>query len=164
MAYELIETIELTSDAASIEFTNIPQDGTDLALRISVKTSRTIGSTDNLRIDKNGSTQYVTTGPSLYADPVYSIGSGNGSYIYATSSGGDTQTWTNLEAYISNYATTKAQNVHVYGAAHNYVYDPFITQMSTNYASGSAITSLKVRDLSTDNIVSGSIVSLYKIY
>jgi len=165
MAYELVETIELTADAAYIEFSSIPQDGKDLVLRMAVRNSGSSGlGYDNLRIDKNGTTQYVTTGPSMYGDSTYGIGSGNGSYIWSNKESGDLYAWSNHEVYISNYATTGHQHVGVVGGANNWYTDNIVGFMTTHYSSGSAITSLRIRDLSSDNIVTGSVVSLYKIY
>lgn len=164
MAYELVETIELTSDAAYIEFANIPQDAKDLVLRISVRTSGSQATYDIIEVDKNGTTGWQTNGPSMYGDPTFGIGSANGSYVYVNREGGDVYAWSNNEIYISNYATTKVQHVGGYGSANNYYTDGFVCFMTTHYASGSAITSLRVKDVGTISIVSGSVVSLYKIY
>jgi len=119
MSYELIETIELTSSAASIEFTSIPQDGTDLVLKLSFRSSTT-SDTRNIPMKFNNNN---TPGD-------YSFGelSGDGSSVFtnfavtetdinlrdgANGGGSTSNTFSNVEVYISDYASASPSSVSV---------------------------------------------------
>ena len=158
MTMTLIETKTLGTAAASIEFTSIPQDGTDLLIKISGRTS---GGAAAMLISFNGSTAsfaarvLLGTGASVssYTNP-REIGTLDGGGITAN-------TFINAETYIPNYtgATNKSYSSDSVSEQNaTSAYQEIIAGLWSNTA---AITSLAVSGSS--NLEAGSTISLYKI-
>ena len=57
-AYTLIQAQTLTSSAASVTFSNIPQNYTDLIVKISGRATSTSGTSRAIRLEINGDTTY----------------------------------------------------------------------------------------------------------
>jgi hypothetical protein len=165
MTMTLIETKTLGTAAASIEFTSIPQDGTDLVLVVSGRsTSASIvvavdclinGSSSDMTgryLEGTGS----TTGSSTDLGRLMALANGSGST--ANSFG-------NSVCYIPNYAiTTTAKSWSVDASTENNA-TANINLISANLwnpTTKAAITSIRL-DIRTGNFAVGSTASLYKI-
>jgi hypothetical protein len=162
---ELIETKTLGAAAASIEFTSIPQDGTDLVLLISVRTARsTLSDFVDLRFngdntDANYSSRVLFgsgSAASSFTENSY-IGDVNGNTSTAN-------TFASISVYIPNYtgSTTKSGSVDsVYENNATQAAQAIIARLWNNTA---AITSLEVGFTAAANdLLAGSTISLYKV-
>ena len=158
---KLIETKTLTTEAALIEFTAIPQDGTDLVILISDRSSRPAGGiNDSVTVKINGVT---STGRRIY---------GSGSSVAADSSHepidpaatSTANTFSNIQIYISNYSST-TQNKSWLGDSvmENAATLSYLTTITGFYSSNTAVTSLSFNPNQGPNFVAGTTISLYKI-
>jgi hypothetical protein len=156
---ELIESKTLASTAASIEFTSIPQDGTDLVLLISSRGNG--GGEANVNISLNGSTSNFSsrklqgTGNSVNSDATARI-------IGGVTGTNTTNVWSNDQIYISNYTSnanksfssesvTEANATTAYASIHAHL-----------WANTAAITSISIAPIGA-SYVAGSTISLYKV-
>jgi hypothetical protein len=161
---KLIESKTLGTAAASIEFTSIPQDGTDLYILASVRSLETLVGNSGLEIRPNGSTANGS-GRWLYGDgssaASLTVSRVDGGFINST--GHTSNTFSNTAIYVPNYAgaTNKSfssDSVQETNATVNY--GGIVASLWSNTA---AITSLDFRCISATNFVAGSTISLYKI-
>ena len=161
MTMTLIETKTLASAAASIEFTEIPQDGTDLVLLVSMR-----GSLSNFyseyRIRFNGS----TTGFS--ARSLYGNGSTAATGTFEASAFGvgataTANTFSNDQIYIPNYTSSNAKSFSSDFAGENNATSAFAGLYANLWTGTAAITSIQITEVNAANFVSGSTFSLYKI-
>ena len=168
MAYELIETIEVGSGGTSlIEFTSIPQDGTDLLCIASVR-----GGSDNLatlfQLNLNGDTTSANysnrllygNGSSVvsntdYPRPNFFINSEN--FVTVTAN-----TFANGAFYIANYSEASPTTVSVDAVGENNGSVAPQNLQASIYNLSNAITSITLNS-SRSGIVEFSSVSLYKI-
>ena len=167
MTMELIQTQTLGTAAASIEFTSIPQDGTDLMLLLSHRSS---GSSDGLQLVLrfNG----LTSGYSrriLYGDGS-GVSSASGSseafarFSFVQFSGSTSNTFGNAAVYIPNYTSSEAKTfssdtvTETNGATIN------AQAIYAGLSSGTAaITSLSFFEQNSVNFAVNTLASLYKI-
>jgi hypothetical protein len=159
---KLIESKTLTTAAASIEFTSIPQDGTDLVLLYSTR-----GAGGGITLTFNGTT-------SGYSERLlFGEGSGTGkssnrssqtSIVWALSN--DTTTTANTfssgQIYIPNYAGSTNKSISIESVTENNATAANIYIDAALWSNTAAITSMQISD-SSGNFVVGSIFSLYKI-
>lgn len=162
---ELIETIEVGSGgASSIEFTNIPQDGTDLVVKLSTRSNNTenlsifrvnggdsgLGKYTGIELTGNGSSASSTSRANLF-------------YLYHSDSGDTANTFSSIDIYISNYAsTTQNKSISVDDVSENN--GTAATQMilAGSYNENTAITGVEFPH-ANDVWVEGTTASLYKI-
>ncbi len=157
---KLIESKTLATAAASIEFTSIPQDGTDLVVFASARGS--VDGTRNILISINGSTSSFS-GRFLF---------GNGS---TTSSGTDTRetgaynhnsstsnTFSNVSMYFANYTSSSNKSWSVDSVIENNATEGGLYIDAKLWSNTAAITSLTFAP-DSGNFVAGTILSLYKI-
>jgi hypothetical protein len=162
----LIETKTLGAAAASIEFTSIPQDGTDLVLLMSGRTTRT-NALDWIQMEFNT----ITSDYSMRG--LFGNGSATGSFTETKiflPIGGNTataNTFGNSTFYIPNYTGSTNKSVSGDGVSENNatgvnsVSDYIIAGLWSNTA---AITSIKLFPFTAaEDFVAGSTVSLYKV-
>jgi hypothetical protein len=168
MTMTLIETKTLGSAAASIEFTSIPQDATDLYIVQSVRFASDAGDID-MRF--NGS----TTGYSMRL--MYGNGSGNpvlgattsGSYLLWSGLGSRStytaNTFGNSAVYIPNYTSSATKSVSVDSTNENNAETAFQIISAGLWTGTAAITSIAFSGAASaaGNLVAGSTISLYKI-
>jgi hypothetical protein len=167
MTMQLIETKTLGTAAASIEFTSIPQDGTDLLVLLSGRgvAAATLVSA-GLFIN------------SVAADTSWRRLSGNGSSASSGSTTGandfligdipganaTSNTFSNNSIYIPNYTGSQQKSLSSDSVAENNA-----TTADQNIIAGlctktAAVTSLTVRIYGgSSNLAAGSTVSLYKV-
>jgi hypothetical protein len=158
---KLIESKTLGTAQASIEFTSIPQDGTDLVLKLSLRTSQS-STFSQLIINFN------TLNTNFSNRWLYGNGAGAGSWTQTTyiadinAANNTADTFSNTEIYIPNYAgsTNKSFSVdHVHEQNGTTAYQEIIAGLWSNTSAISGITLTS----GSGNLVAGSIVSLYKI-
>lgn len=162
MAYELIETVEVGSGgAASIEFTSIPQDGTDLVL---VYSGRNSSSTSTAaRVELNGtSTNYSRVVLEGDGSTVSSGSFTNPAILYHSPNSSTANTFGNGQIYISNYTSTSDISMSV-----DSVYEDNATTAgqrieASTYTGGSAVTSISLTFFG-NTIAEHTTASLYKI-
>ena len=164
---KLIETKTLTVAAASIEFTSIPQDGTDLILLLSGRcvAASTLASgalfingiaadTSWRRLSGNGST---TSSGSASGANDFLIGD-------IPAANATSNTFSNNIVYIPNYTGSQQKSLSSDSVAENNA-----TTGDTNFIAGlctktAAVTSLTVRIYGGgSNLAAGTTVSLYKV-
>lgn len=158
MSFELIETVTVgAGGAASIEFTSIPQDGTDLVVKLSGRSTNTnfrsliqLNSTygDDLLLYGNGST--VSTTSSNFSR-----------WLNVSASTDTSNTFGNAEAYISNYTSSSDKSISVDSVRENNNTASEQTISAISVTTG-AVTSLTIVGGSFD-FVAGTTASLYKI-
>lgn len=164
MSMTLIETKTLGTDTAAIEFTSIPQDGTDLlvlaTLRVSFDFSLATWWLAGLTFNSITSS-YSTR--NLQGD-----GSGVGSdsdttiYFRPNDAGSTSNTFGNARAYITNYAGSTNKSVSIDNVSEQNGTQAQQQLVAGLWSNTSAITSLKI-EANGSNLVAGTTVSLYKI-
>jgi hypothetical protein len=162
MTMQLIETKTLGTAAASIEFTSIPQDGTDLYVQISCASTTsnphairfngiTTGYTFRVLINELGTIQ-------SYTQAAYSL---NGIFAFATFNSGATNPSSSV-VYVPNYAGSQNKSVSVDAVNEANTASVVSGIVAGLWSNTAAITSLSVI-CSGGNFAIGSMVSLYKI-
>lgn len=161
---QVIQHIELGSNAAQIDFTSIPNTFTDLMLVCSIRTTRT-GVTDNLRLIFNSDT---ANGSSRW---LFGSGSGSGSSGTRTivsggsisSSSATSNTFGSSLIYIPNYTSSTAKSVSTDSVAENNGTDSAQIIEAGLWNSSSVISSIRVNSETGSNFVQGSSATLYGI-
>jgi hypothetical protein len=162
MTMTLIETKTLTGTQASIEFTSIPQDGTDLLILTSLRDNG--GSDIGQYISFNGSTsnfaaRYLFGNPAL-GSPVQSGSLAR--YTGSVASGNTANTFNNTSIYIPNYSGSRNKSYSVDNVTENNAASANLNIVGGLWSDTAAITSLALSTITT-SWVSGCVVSLYKI-
>ena len=167
--YALIKGETLASSAASYTFTAIPSTFTDLVLRVSVRSTLGAGEVVSFRLIVNGDEGAVNT---YYSRTTLS---GNGAsasssrssdiapWIFAegtTANAATSNTFSNNEYYIPNYAGTTAKPLGVFQASENNATTTYINAIAGLYRGTTAITQLAV---SGTTFATGSSFYLYGI-
>jgi hypothetical protein len=162
---KLIESKTLGADAASIEFTSIPQTFTDLVFLVSARTNNdpdglTYGLVD---LSVNGSTANLSN-RRLMGDGsgAQSQSSSNG-LILISGSGNTANTFSNTSVYIANYAGSTAKSISIDTVNENNATRAWSALYATLWNQTSAITSIGFTATSSGNLVVGSTISLYGI-
>jgi len=156
-----IQTIDLSSTVALLEFTSIPQTFTDLVLVANWRHSRAATDGD-AKIEFNGST-------SGYSNRIlYGNGSGTSSFsqsqILLLGSGGSAtaNTFSNNIAYIINYTSSGNKAISSDLVTENNATSVSLGLEAATWANTTSITSMRITSIS-GNIVANSSFSLYGI-
>jgi hypothetical protein len=166
MTMQLIETKTLGTAAASIEFTSIPQNFTDLVVLSSLRSSRA-STVEIVKLEFNA----VTTGYT-YRELVGDGGvaaSSTGSYtrfalIPGTSN--TANTFSNDINYIPNYTASAAKTFSTDSVNENNAtgqFSAYINIVANAWTGTAAITSFKLTNFFSSNFIAGSTVSLYGV-
>jgi hypothetical protein len=167
---QLIETVTVGSGgAASIEFTGIPQDGTDLVLVVSGR----VTDPGNTRNSYNGEVRFNnSTGGNYFRREL--IGFGNSVESNSSSSSlslnaflfpGDNltaNTFNSSQVYITNYASSTEKSISCDGAVENNATLAFTNIVAGRFNLTAAIASLQLAP-NAGTLVQHSTASLYKI-
>ena len=167
MTMELIESKTLGTAAASIEFTSIPQDGTDLMILFSHRSS---GSSDGFQLVLrfNG----LTSGYSrilIFDDGVSALAGGGSSEAFARFSfvqfsGTTSNTFGNASIYIPNYTSSTAKSFSSDTATETNATSIYGRAIYGGLSSGTAaITSITLFEQNSVNFVANTTASLYKV-
>ena len=166
MAYELIETIEVGSAAASITFSSISQDYTDLVILLSARSDRAGQEEDDAYMTFNASTSNYST--LTLAGTGSTVGSDTDGGLSTKFSRVDipgplftSNTFGNISIYISNYTQAQAKSVSSDVVEENN--GTFARQRINAYLwnDTAAITSVTFTPIA--NFVTGTVASLYGI-
>jgi hypothetical protein len=161
MAMQLIETKTLASSTALIEFTSIPQDGTDLMIRFSGRGAAG-GNADGIFVRFNSNTSNYLS-QRLYGFNSSVASDQNVGQFIVNSSGSTANTFSNVYIYIPNYAGSIHKTANFEGVTETNTSNVFISIGALLWQNTSAITSLSIGTESGSNLLTGSIASLYKI-
>ena len=154
----LIETVTVgAGGAASIEFTDIPQDGSDLVLKLSIRNT----DSSNIKIQPNGTD--TTSGILLRG-----TGSTVQSFTTSVFTGNrddlsTANTFGNSSVYISNYTSTTNKSISVDAVSENNGTAAVQDIVAFAQTSSVGVTTLKAVMQSAGNFMQYSTASLYKI-
>jgi hypothetical protein len=157
---KLIESKTLTGTQNAIEFTSIPQDGTDLVLVCSTRTTNSGGT--GMYISFNGSTasfssRFLEGNGSSTSSGTLARYAGN-----ANDSGSTSNTFSNVITYIPNYTGSTNKSYSTDSVTENNATTAFQHIIAGLWSNTAAITSLAIAS-SPGDLVAGSTISLYKI-
>ena len=168
MTMTLVSTVTVgAGGAASIEFTGIPQTGTDLVLVYSIRTSRT--SLDLLGAQFNNDTtsgNYVVRwlrgdGSTATSDTRSTL---SGIYAgVANDSSQTSNTFSNHSLYIPNYTSSSAKTVSDDSVEENNGSTAYMGISANRWSGTAAITSIKLLSLNASTLLQYSTASLYTI-
>lgn len=157
--YELIEHKKLDSPGASITFSNIPQNGTDLLLIFSLRADSADG---NTTLSFNGSTANFSV------RTLFGSGSGVGSDTSVRLIAGQNpsnhtaNTFASAQLYIPNYAGSTNKSFSFDGVQENNATGSYQNILAGLWSQTAPITSITLTN-GSGNFVSGSSATLYKI-
>lgn len=167
----LLARTELTGNATSVTFSNIPQTGyTDLRLVASIRTDRTASNAENIRLQFNGDTTSVYSARILEGNGSAASSSSNSAQASILSGYGDTDadtasTFGNYEIYIPNYTSSNAKSISSDSVVENNAtlgYNVMIAGL-WNPSTQAAITSINLFPQLGPNFKQYSSFSLYGI-
>ncbi len=167
MSLTLIETKTLGAAAASIEFTSIPQDGTDLVLLLAIRADNTPGVTggDGLIFFNDSTTGYsgrqlAGNGSTAFSESSTTAGQYAG---FEVGSGATANTFSNTSIYIPNYtgSTNKSFSVDTVNETNATLASQAI--QASLWSNTSAITKITYSRQGGANLTTGSTISLYKV-
>lgn len=160
MTMTLIETKTLGTATTQIEFTSIPQDGTDLLVLISARSA----SGADTRLSLNGSTAAFSRRDLSGSGSAASASTANDNYIGDMGNSAYTaNTFGSTNLYIPNYTGSANKNFSVEATNENNATVVSLRILSGLWSNTAAITSLAILTNSGENLVVGSTISLYKI-
>jgi hypothetical protein len=164
MSMTLIETKTLGTAAAAIEFTSIPQNGTDLLILFSLRsTASDIGTNTFMTI--NGTTTGYSERMLRGLDNATGSFSQNSTSIqwqYTTGANATSNTFNNTSIYIPNYTGSTSKSLSMDNVTEqNGTNSSFQVINAVLWNNTAAITSFAIT--ATANWAAGSAISLYKI-
>jgi hypothetical protein len=158
---KLIESKTLGTAQASIEFTSIPQDGTDLVVLISTRVA-TAATDDAISITLNSSTSNRSRRSLLgRGSTVASFSSSDGIVGSTTGDTATSNTFGNAQIYLPNYTSSSAKSASTDSVSENNDTRAIQEINAFLWNDTAAITSLKID--APSNLMAGSTISLYKI-
>ena len=173
-AYVPIQTVKLTSNASSIEFTNIPQNYTDLMLYVSSRSSRNAGVGTSIYLKFNSSASGYTY-RYLYGQTTSAYSENQATtnnlttrgFAGFTSNTNNTEsTFGNTKIYIPNYAgSTNKTYSSDFVQENNSSTDNLLGMVAGLWSNTAAITSIEVTvyQAADFNILANSTVTLYGV-
>jgi len=165
MTMQLVETKTIDVAVSTIQFNSIPQDGTDLYILASGRTSANQAA-DNIIVRPNGSTTGLTC-RRLYGDGSNRTTDSVSYWVLGNITGNTstTNTFGNASMLIPNYAlTTISKTMSVDGVMENNATFSYQNLAAGQWTSTEAITSLTLINAETSaNFLPGTTIYLYKI-
>ena len=164
--YSLISSVTVgAGGAATIDFTSIPGTYTDLAVLVSARS--VASSEDDLRLRFNNDTGNNYVFRSLYGSGSGSGGSGTGTISFAyygviAGTSFTANTFTNMSAYIPNYAGSSYKSVSVDSVEENNATGTNALLIANIWNNTAAITSITISGASA-NLTQYSTAYLYGI-
>lgn len=170
--YVLLETIQLTQNAASVTFDNIPQTGyTDLKVVCSSRDDRSGQPNGDLtlRVAYNGTTNtgsiYTMKRVGGSGATGFSDGTATTSLPFgmSTSTTATANVYGNSEFYITNYTSSTSKSFSAEGASENNATTAFTALNAGLIATNNPITGIVIFPFLASNFIAGSTFSLYGI-
>jgi hypothetical protein len=167
-AMTLIESKTLTAAASSIEFINIPQDGTDLVLLCSLRTTRSGADIeDSVKLEFNNSTSNYSfrqlRGNGSENTPI-SASASNSLFLQNQNSDSVTaNTFSSNSVYVANYTAAVAKSVSVDSVSERDAGFTYQNILAGLWNDTTAISSIKLTANVGPNLTAGCTVSLYKV-
>jgi hypothetical protein len=156
--YKLIEAKTLSSSQSSVEFTSIPQTYTDLLVKASLRGD----STYDLCWIRFNSVSTNLSGKSLQGNGSSVNSFAEAPYGRSQTSSSTANTFSSIEAYITNYASSDYKSISVDSVGENNAAEAYLTVGAGLWSNTSAITSIQFVP-SGGNFVSGSTFYLYGV-
>lgn len=162
MTMTLVSTVTVgAGGAASIDFTSIPQTGTDLLVVYSIRTDRASLVQDNTTLKFNGSSANFTD-RSLYGTGSSALSaSSTGGLTYAVGAGATASTFGNTAIYIPNYTGSTNKSYSGDSVTETNATGAFMSIVAGVWSQTAAIISLSITQVGT--IQQYSTASLYTI-
>jgi hypothetical protein len=151
--------------SASIDFTSIPSTYTDLCIKISARSTRTAYAQDDLYYKYNGSStslsglQIRASGSAVISTTGWTT-YGYGGQIDSNSA--TSNTFSNVEIYIPNYAGSNYKSSSVDGVEENNATEAYANLLANLWSNTAAITSIALT-AAAGNFVQYSTATLYGI-
>ena len=165
-AYVPIQTVTVGSGGAtSIDFTNVPQNYTDLVIYVSARSNRASTDGDNLTISFNGSSANFSY-RLLYGAGSGGVGSANGSNNtnpYASAANQTANTFGNVMAYIPNYTSSNYKSISVDGVSETNATTAFMGLNASLWSNTAAITSISLGVYNGTGFLQNTTATLYGI-
>ena len=164
--YVAIAKSVLTSSAASVTFSSIVSTYTDLLLVASCRSDRASSDVDLLKIRFNGaSVDTNLTSRIMWGDGTSSQSNSRAYAEPARINGSTTtsNTFSNVEIYLSNYANSTAKPISTNGVSENNATTAYATISAGLFNDTTAISSITLLLAVGPNFVSGSRFDLYGI-
>lgn len=162
MTMTLVQRVELTSSQASISFSNIPSDGTDLLLLTSLRGS--LADTASFAtVAFNGSTANFTSRFLLGSGSGASSSSRSDILLYFVGANATSNTFSNTSIYIPNYTASTNKSISVDGVNENNSTASRQEIWAGLWSNSNAVSSITLTAGESTNFVSGSSATLYKI-
>lgn len=166
MTMTLVQTVTVgPSGAASIEFTGIPQTGTDLLVLISTRSSAAFVG-DALLIQFNGDTTTTNyTGKRLQGDgsAATSVDEASAYPGWGAGSSATSNTFGNSSIYIPNYSVTGTKTMSADSVTENNATSAFAAIKAAKWSNTSAITSVVIKSGNSGTFNQDSTASLYLV-
>ena len=171
--FTLISTTTVgAGGAASIEFTSIPQTGTDLVLLCSLRSTRNSGGVTSIFIKVNDLTTSIYSTKQLDGDGA-SASSGGASSVAPTASSVDqgltsqatntANTFGNASFYFANYAGSTNKTISADSVSENNATTAYQRIAASMVATSSGITKITLLPVATFNWAEYSTASLYTV-
>jgi hypothetical protein len=164
---ELIESKTLGTAQSSIEFTSIPQDGTDLVALMSTRSTRASGSISDVYLRFNGSTSGYSdrrlTGDGSSASPAGASVTDKFYPFDTTQATFTSNTFGSSLIYIPNYTAAINKSISSDHVTENNATFSVQTITAGLWSNTAAITSITFSIISGANYEVGTTISLYKI-
>jgi len=168
--YTLISSNVLSSSAASVTFSAIPADYTDLVVRASVRCDGTgfPDTNDNLRFWFNNSLTAIYSNTTVEGNGASTASSSNtlsfikGNYA-ANGSTSTSNTFANIEMYIPSYTVSQNKPLSLTSAQENNSTTAYRVATAGLFRSTTAISRIDIDSQNGNNFVSGSSFYLYGI-
>lgn len=168
MTMNLFQTTTLTTSAASIEFTNIPQTATDLMILVSSRADNFNG-----KITFNGSTSAQYSYRELLGDGSGRTGSAgtDDSFLQVTTlhepkdfngTNNTTDIASNSRIYIFNYTGSQNKSINIEPVMEFNGSSSYHSLYAGRWSNSAAITSMKI-ETTSGNLLALSTISLYTI-
>lgn len=153
--------------ASSIDFTSIPATYTDLQLVFSGRSAKS-DTTDTFKLTFNNNTSNNYTRREIEGDGAtaasYAETTTSGFlYIYTPANTGTASTFGNCNIYIPNYAGSNNKSFSVDNVIERNATTAYACLMAGLWANTSAITSVKLESMNSQNLVQYSTAVLYGI-
>ena len=163
MTMTLIETKTLGADAASIEFTSIPQTYTDLVFFASTRASTSGTSVEPCLVTFNANTSNYTHRTLNGTGSATASASGTSRLVFnAPRTGTTASTFGNVSVYIPNYAGATNKSYSTDSVTEHNATEAHQTIIAGLWSDTAAITSVLFAP-TANNFIAGSTISLYGI-